>query len=172
MHRLSPLEKENQMLKNESRELRKRIDRLEPFEGENKDLRPENRALKTENTELKSKVAELEARINSNSRNSSKPPSSDGYKKKPAFPGTKKGKQGGEQGHQGRTLRQVGHPDKTVKHKPGPCDCGHEFSDEELSVAETRQVFDLPRPKPEVIAHELLKGKMSCMRQVAQRSCS
>jgi len=92
LHRLSQLEKENQMLKKESRELRKRIDRLEPFEGENKDLRPENNALKTENTELKSKVAELGARINSNSRNSSKPPSSDGYRKKPAFPRTKKGR--------------------------------------------------------------------------------
>jgi transposase len=46
-----------------------------------------------------------------------------------------------------------------VKHKPGPCDCGHEFSDEELSVAETRQVFDLPQPRLEVISHELLKGK-------------
>ena len=43
--------------------------------------------------------------------------------------------------------------------QPGPCDCGHEFSDEELSVAETRQVFDLPQPKLEVIAHELLKEK-------------
>jgi hypothetical protein len=51
------------------------------------------------------------------------------------------------------------HPDKKVQHKPGPCDCGHVFSDEELSVAETRQVFDLPQPKLEVTAHQLLKGK-------------
>ncbi len=115
--------------------------------------------LELENTELKSKVTELEARLNSNSRNSSKPPSSDGYQKKPAFPRKKKGKKGGQQGHQGRTLRQVEHPDKTVKHQPGPCDCGHEFSDEELSVAETRQVFDLPQSRLEVISHELLKGK-------------
>ncbi len=115
--------------------------------------------MELENAELKSKVAELEARLNSNSRNSSKPPSSDGYQKKPAFPRKKKGKKGGQQGHQGRTLRQVEHPDKTVKHKPGPCDCGHDFSDEELSVAETRQVFDLPQPRLEVTAHELLKGK-------------
>ena len=139
--------------------LRKRIDQLVPFAEENKSLRQENSALKAENTELKSKVTELESRLNSNSRNSSKPPSSDGYQKKPAFPRTRKGKQGGQHGHQGRTLRQVEHPDKTVKHKPGPCDCGHEFCDEELIVAETRQVFDLPQPRLEVIAHELLKGK-------------
>ena len=115
--------------------------------------------LETENADLKARVAELESQINSNSRNSSKPPSSDGYKKKPAFPRKKKGKQGGQQGHKGRTLKQVEHPDKTVKHKPGPCDCGHVFSDEELSVAETRQVFDLPKPRLEVTAHQLLKGK-------------
>lgn len=113
----------------------------------------------TENGELKARIIELEARLNSNSGNSSKPPSSDGYKKKPAFPRNTKGKQGGQQGHKGKTLRQVDHPDKTVKHKPGPCDCGHKFSAEELSVAETRQVFDLPQPKLEVTAHELLKGK-------------
>jgi len=143
----------------ESRELTKRIDRLEPLAQENKDLHQENSALKTENTDLKARIAELEAQLNSNSRNSSKPPSSDGYKKKPAFPRKNKGKQGGQQGHKGKTLRQVEHPDKTVKHKPGPCGCGHEFSDEELNVAETRQVFDLPRPKLEVTAHELLKGR-------------
>jgi transposase len=134
--RLSAVEKEN-------RELTKRIDLLEPLAEKNKDLRQENSALKTENAELKSKVAELEARLNSNSRNSSKPPSSDGYQKKPAFPRKKKGKEGGQQGHQGRTLRQVEHPDKTVKHKPGSCVCGHEFSDEELSVAEKRARFSI-----------------------------
>ena len=152
------LQRQSQMEK-ESLELTKRFDRLEPLAEENTDLRQENSALKTENTDLKAEVAALKAQINSNSRNSSKPPSSDGYKKKPAFPGKKKGKQGGQQGHKGRTLRQVEHPDKTIKHKPKPCDCGHEFSDEELSVAETRQVFDLPQPKLEVIAHELLKGQ-------------
>jgi transposase len=115
--------------------------------------------MEAENAELKARVAELEARINSNSRNSSKPPSSDGYQKKPAFERKKKGKQGGQQGHKGRTLQQVEHPDKTVQHKPGPCSCGHVFSDDELHVAETRQVFDLPQPRLEVTAHQLLKGQ-------------
>jgi transposase len=153
------LEQENRILKEESRKLHNRIDRLEPLSEENKDLHQENSELKEESTALKSRVAELEAQINSNSRNSSKPPSSDGYKKQPAFPRKKKGKQGGQQGHKGRTLNQVEHPDKTENYKPGPCDCGHVFSDEELSVAETRQVFDLPQPRLEVTAHQLLKGK-------------
>ena len=63
-------------------------------------------------TALKSENAELKVRLNSNSKNSSKPPSSDGYKKKPAFPKKKKGKQGGQKGHKGRTLQQVDNPDK------------------------------------------------------------
>jgi len=153
-------------LKKESQALTSRVQRLETFKEENKDLRQENTELKVahaeamaENVDLKARIAELESQINSNSGNSSKPPSSDGYKKKPAFPRKKKGKQGGQQGHKGRTLKQVEHPDKTVKHKPGPCDCSHVFSDEELSVAETRQVFDLPQPKLEATAHQLLKGK-------------
>jgi len=146
-------------MEKENRVLHKRIDRLEPLAEENKDLRQENSALKTESSDLKAEVAKLKAQLNSNSRNSSKPPSSDGYKRKPAFPRKKKGKQGGQQGHKGRTLQQVEHPDKTVRHKPGPCDCGHVFSDKELSVAETRQVFDLPQPKLEITAHQLLMGQ-------------
>jgi regulator of replication initiation timing len=35
--------------------------------------------------QLELENAELRARLNSNSRNSSRPPSSDGYRKKPAF---------------------------------------------------------------------------------------
>jgi len=64
-------------------------------------------ALKSENESLKS-------RLNSNSNNSNKPPSSDGYQKKPAFPKTGKEKQGGQTGHKGRTLNQVNNPDNTI----------------------------------------------------------
>jgi transposase len=133
--------------------------RLAQVEKENIELTKAFAGVKLENADLKARITELEARLNSNSRNSSKPPSSDGYKKKPAFPRKKKGTQGGQQGHKGRTLQQVEHPDKTIKHKPGPCNCGHVFNDDELSVSETCQVFDLPQPNLEVIEHQLLKGQ-------------
>ena len=126
---------------------------------ENLEIKEAFTEVKSENADLKARITELEARLNSNSRNSSKPPSSDGYKKKPAFPRKKKGKQGGQQGHKGRTLQQVAHPDKKVRHKPGPCNCGHVFNDDELRVAETRQVFDLPQPRLEVTEHQLLMGQ-------------
>ena len=140
-------------------ELTLRGQHLETFEEDNKILRQEHAELKTAYAELKTENAELKARLNSNSKNSSRPPSSDGYSKKPAFPKKVKGKQGGQKGHKGRTLQQVKHPDKIVKHKPEPCNCGYEFPDNELVLSETRQVFDLPKPKLEITEHQILKGQ-------------
>jgi len=133
-------------------ELTLRVQQLEQLEKENKILRQENASLKVENAELK-------ARLNSNSENSSKPPSSDGYKKKPAFPKAKNGKQGGQKGHKGRTLQQVEKPDKIVECNPDKCSCGYEFTKDELILSETRQVFDLPQPRLEVTEYQIHKAR-------------
>jgi transposase len=109
-------------------------------------------------TELRSEKAELKARLNSNSKNSSRPPSSDGYQKKPAFPKKKNGRQGGQCGHKGRTLHQVDNPDKIVICKPGSCTCGYGFRDEDLVLSEKRQVFDLPKPNLEVTEYQIHKA--------------
>ncbi len=102
--------------------------------------------------------AGLKARLNSNSENSSRPPSSDGYQKKPAFPKKKNGKQGGQPGHKGSTLHQVDNPDKIVSCKPNSCSCGHGFKEEELILSEKRQVFDLPKPKLEITEYQIHKA--------------
>lgn len=102
--------------------------------------------------------AELKARLSSNSKNSSRPPSSDGYKKKPAFPKNKNGKQGGQAGHKGSTLHQVEHPDKIVSCKPNSCICGYDFKEEDLILSERRQVFDLPKPKLEITEYQIHKA--------------
>ena len=128
-----------------------RVQQLGVLEEENKILRQEINVLKEENAELK-------ARINSNSNNSSRPPSSDGYRKKPALPKKQKGKQGGQTGHKGRTLNQVDNPDETIRCKPIRCSCGHTFTDGQLELTEKRQVFDLPVPKLEVTEFQLYKG--------------
>jgi transposase len=114
--------------------------------------------LKEENIQLKARVAELEAQLNRNSTNSSKPPSSDGYQKKPAFPKQTKGKKGGQKDHKGSNLKQVTQPDKIVKCLPDICSCGHRFHQSEFTLAEKRQLFDLPQPKLEVTEYQIHKA--------------
>ena len=139
-------------MEQKSRELTLRVQRLESYEEDNINLRQENNA-------LKERIAELESRLNSNSNNSSKPPSSDGYRKKPALPKLKKGKQGVQKGHKGRTLQQVENPDETIYCDPDYCDCGHTFSEDELVFSEARQVFDIPKPKLEITEYQIYKAK-------------
>ena len=67
-------------------------------------------------------IRELEARLAKDSHNSSKPPSSDGLKRKTKSLRTKSGKKaGGQLGHRGETLRLVATPDEVVEHRPSHC---------------------------------------------------
>ena len=116
--------------------------RLSFLETELKNVKAENAQLLAKNTILNSRVIELESRLKSNSSNSSKPPSSDGYQKKPAFAKKFIGKKGGQKGHKGNNLHQVPKPDKIVKCLPDICSCGHEFHQDEFTIAEKRQVLD------------------------------
>jgi transposase len=103
-------------------------------------------------------ILELEARLNKNSQNSHKPPSSDGLKKKPAQRRKKKGKVGGQKGHQGTTLRKSDRPDRVVEHGPEQCqECGQELAQVEGVVLGRRQEIEIP-PKPvEVVEHQRLQ---------------
>ncbi len=102
-----------------------------------------------ENKELKSRLAQ-------NSKNSNRPPSSDGLKKRPAFPRKKDKKTGGQKGHKGRTLEMVAHPGSVVKHAPVKCQCGQSLKRVLKHTVERRQIFDLPEPKLEITEHQLL----------------
>ena len=96
-----------------------------------------------------------------NSRNSSKPPSSEGYAKPaPKSLRIKSGKKsGGQPGHPGTTLKQVEKPDKTVTHPLVICPCGCGSDLRALPALEqnheARQVFDLPTQKLEVTEHRV-----------------
>ncbi len=102
-------------------------------------------------------VRELEGQIAKNSRNSSKPPSSDGYKK-PAPKSLRKKttrKTGGQPGHQGKTLPPVEKPDRIRRHRVKACACcGKTLSHEVPAKTERRQVFDLPPLRLEVTEHQ------------------
>jgi transposase len=69
-------------------------------------------------TALQEAVKQVQSRLKLNSRNSSKPPSSDGLNK-PAPKSLRVGGQnptGGQRGHPGSTLRQAAQPDNIVVH--------------------------------------------------------
>jgi transposase len=114
---------------------------------------------------LQSRVADLAAQVKSNSRNSSKPPSSDGLAK-PA-PKSLRGKSGQKpgrpKGQPGATLQLSDHPDKVVKHRPKRCGgCGKSLRRGVVTGAERRQVIDVPPVKAEVTEHQVLTVKCGC----------
>ena len=91
------------------------------------------------------RIADLEARLAQNSRNSSRPPSSDGLSKQPAFPRSSGKRRGGQPGHRGDTLQMVAQADQVVLHKVADvCQCGNALSEVSGQVTAKRQVFDLP----------------------------
>lgn len=118
-------------------------------------------ALEKENKALRERIAELERRMDLNSENSSKPPSSDGLKKKAhrtkSLRSKNKRKSGGHKGHQGYTLEQVAEPDFRVNHPaPKSCEeCGCDVSQSQVVSQIKRQVFDIPEPKIEVTEHRV-----------------
>ncbi len=94
------------------------------------ELREENRILKELVTALTKRVMELEARLNKNSKNSNKPPSSDGLRKgAPKNSREPSGKpSGGQKGHEGNTREISPSPDTIIELKPNTeCDCGGEI---------------------------------------------
>ena len=101
-------------------------------------------------------VEELRNRLDKDSHNSNKPPSSDGFKKKPVTLRTKSGrKSGGQRGHHGCTLEFVSNPKDTVAHVPSSCaGCGADLNEAPASVKERRQVFDIPPIELECIEHQ------------------
>lgn len=112
------------------------------------------------------RIAELERQLAASSRNSAKPPSTDGLGK-PApksLRGRSGRKPGGQPGREGRTLRQVAVPDETVVHEPVGCaGCGADLSSgAEPAGVTRRQVFDIPKITVRVVEHQLISHRCGC----------
>lgn len=113
--------------------------------------------------ELELLLKELELRLGKNSGNSSKPPSSDGYKKVIHNNREKSGKlPGSQKGHSGKTLEQVSTPDKVIFHGlDGLCECGENLAHLSGEI-QVRQVFELPEKLVEVTEHQVEVKRCTC----------
>jgi len=113
-----------------------------------------------ETQDLKKRVTELENRLNKNSQNSSKPPSSDPPYKKPSKKGKKsKCKQGGQKGHKGNQQKLM---DSTIEKTlfPETCSCGcATFDPESIKPFHTHQVIELPKIEMDVLHFTLNQGR-------------
>ncbi len=122
-------------------------------------------ALSAELGAARVRIAELEARLGQTSKNSSKPPSSDGLAKPAPKSLRRRGgrKPGGQDGHPGSTLAPVTTPDEVVVHEPDCCrGCGDDLGGAPEVGREHRQVFDIPPISVRVSEHQLIKRRCGC----------
>ena len=113
---------------------------------------------------MQERIVQLEARLSLNSKNSSKPPSTDGLAK-PNPKSLRIGglrSTGGQKGHDGNTLTQSAHVDQVIAHQGAPAcpNCQREWLTHE--VLERRQVLELPMLRAQVIEHQLIRSSCSC----------
>ncbi len=109
------------------------------------------------NNDLEARIKELEGRLQKNSRNSSKPPSSDGLAKPLRTQSLREpsGREpGGQSGHPGQHLALVDNPDEIVRHPVSRCQHCHRSLGDIAGTIEWRQVFDLPPFKVFVTEHQ------------------
>jgi len=114
---------------------------------------------------LRGEVEELKRQIGANSRNSSKPPSSDGLVK--PSPKSLRGKSGRKPGRSkggpGVSLDLADRPDRVVVHRPVAClCCGKSLRGGVPVAVERRQVFDLPEVKVQVTEHRIVSRRCLC----------
>jgi len=113
------------------------------------------------------RIQKLEDQLAKNSRNSGKPPSSDGYDQDKPRPTSlrrrSRRKSGGQPGHPGETLKLVEKPDVVKVHRVQACQhCGQSLKRRKVVGHEKRQVYDLPKVEIQVTEHRAEIKTCSC----------
>lgn len=102
------------------------------------------------------RIEEVERRLAKDSHNSSKPPSSDGFKRKGKKREASHKAKGGQAGHVGHALEMVETPDQVVIHRPSHCmECQCELGAVKGKIKERRQIHDLPALSLLVTEHQV-----------------
>ena len=106
--------------------------------------------------QLEARLEVLENQLKQDSHNSSKPPSSDGFRKRTrSLRGKSERQSGGQIGHEGNTLAWREEVDKIIVHPVEYCEgCGASLSEREVLSWDLRQVHDLPPLVLEVTEHQ------------------
>lgn len=105
---------------------------------------------------LEARVKALEDKQSKNSRNSSKPPSGDGFEKRTkSLRGKSHRRSGGQQGHPGNRLEWSEQVDEVVTHQVSVCShCGEPLASVSALGTDRRQVHELPSLAMQVIEHQ------------------
>lgn len=118
--------------------------------SQNKERREQISSLGKSIEELQDIIRNLRSQLNQNSNNSSKPPSSDGYKKSPkkrSLRVSTGAKAGGQKGHNGAHLSVPHAPNEVKCHIPSKCQCCPNLktcvaSGDVFTCAESRYVIE------------------------------
>lgn len=118
---------------------------------------------------LEARLDKLEGREKKTSRNSHKPPSGDGFKKRTKSLRGKSGKSsGGQPGHQGQTLEWQAQADWVEYHEENYCQqCGGSLAAEAVEEWIARQVVDIEPIEPLVTEH---RASVKCCRHCGHQN--
>jgi transposase len=132
-------------------------ERISQLEQENAGLRGQLAEAQQQISQLVEEVHRLKGQVAKESHNSSKPPSSDGPRRKRRSLRRRSEKpSGGQPGHPGHPLIQVSRPDEVVCHRPLVCrQCQQSLEGIAGQVKERRQVQDVPEIRLLVREHQV-----------------
>ncbi len=121
--------------------------------------------LREQVAELQARVADLGAKAGKNSRNSSRPPPSDGLAKQ--APKSLRGKSGRRpgrpKGQPGATMQLSESPDAVVWHEPACCSaCAAGLAGAPEAGVIRRQVTEIPEARAVVTEHQMAGRRCSC----------
>ena len=130
---------------------------------ENQALKKQVAVLQVQVDSLQAQIDDLTQKLNSNSQNSHKPPSSDGFKRVKVKREKSNKKTGGQTGHKGHALQRSNNPDYIVEHPVETCsNCKSNIKDAISLGYKIAQVFEIPLLKVQVTEHRIFEKVCPC----------